>query len=135
MSACKLCEYMRDSYQSKAAYFRSIGVYFEYGCILQVRNMKDGKLRYTKEKGVPKMAYCPSCGASMKKRIREWRMHKMGLMDIMTKDGISIHVLPDNAKCNHTGVCPLEMDKCPVRNFDDTGNICVPELCADYSED
>jgi hypothetical protein len=56
-------------------------------------------------------------------------------MNVMTRDGIRIYVLPDVAECALTGKSPLEMDKCPIMNFDDTGDICVPEMCTSYTED
>lgn len=56
-------------------------------------------------------------------------------MNIGTACGVSIDCLPDNAKCKCTGKSPLEMDSCPICNFDDYGNECVPELCDEYEEE
>lgn len=56
-------------------------------------------------------------------------------MDIKTKDGISITVLPDCARCTIAKKNPLFMTSCPCYNFDDFGDICVPELCDHYTED
>jgi len=46
-----------------------------------------------------------------------------------TKDGIEFHVLPDNARCACEGVHPDVLSECPMHNFDDDGDLCVPELC------
>lgn len=56
-------------------------------------------------------------------------------MNIQTADGISIHVLPDCARCRNTWENPMFMGECPIFNFDDYGLCCVPELCDDYTED
>lgn len=55
-------------------------------------------------------------------------------MDIMTKYGNPIFCLPCRAVCKKTGENPEDMDSCPIFNFDDTGDICVPELCDEYEE-
>lgn len=51
-----------------------------------------------------------------------------------TKDGIAFHVLPDNARCACEGVHPDVLSECPLHNFDDDGDLCVPELCDYYDE-
>lgn len=56
-------------------------------------------------------------------------------MEIRLPYGTIIHCLPDNARCGCTGESPLEMDKCPIFNFDDLGILCVPELCEEYKEE
>lgn len=55
-------------------------------------------------------------------------------MNIRTACGIDIHCLPDGARCKCTGKSPTEMEECPIYNFDDFGEECVPELCAEYEE-
>ena len=55
-------------------------------------------------------------------------------MDIKTSDGINIYCLPDGAICTLTNEEVMSMDECPCRNFDDFGDICVPELCEHYTE-
>lgn len=56
-------------------------------------------------------------------------------MTIQTREGIKIYVLPDCAKCRATGKSPTDMEDCPICNFDDYGDICVPELCDEYIEE
>ena len=56
-------------------------------------------------------------------------------MKINTRDGVEIYVLPENAKCIRTGKSPLEMGKCPLCNFDDYGDECVPDVCEYYTEE
>lgn len=60
---------------------------------------------------------------------------KGGNMEIRTKDGMMIYCLPDNARCKLTGRNPESMCECPIFNFDDLGDICVPELCEEYEEE
>ena len=55
-------------------------------------------------------------------------------MDICTQYGQKIFCLPDNARCRLSGKSPHETEKCPIRNFDDYGDVCVPELCDEYGE-
>ena len=55
-------------------------------------------------------------------------------MNIRTPDGISINCLPEDARCTWRGTSPENMDVCPIRNFDDFGLECVPELCDYYTE-
>lgn len=55
-------------------------------------------------------------------------------MNINTPDGISVFCLPDNARCKISGESPCDMDCCPICNFDDYGDFCVPELCDEYTE-
>ena len=55
-------------------------------------------------------------------------------MNIRTPDGIEIYCLPDCAKCTYSSESPEDMDVCPIRNFDDLGLECVPELCEYYTE-
>ena len=56
-------------------------------------------------------------------------------MEILTYDGIKITCLPDCAKCTYEGKHPEDMEKCPLYNFDDEGDICVPECCNHYTEE
>ena len=55
-------------------------------------------------------------------------------MDICTECGQKIFCLPDNARCRLSGKSQHETEKCPIRNFDDYGDVCVPELCDEYGE-
>lgn len=55
-------------------------------------------------------------------------------MTIQTETGLEIFVLPDCARCKAAGKNPTELDKCPIYNFDDDGECCVPELCEEYEE-
>lgn len=55
-------------------------------------------------------------------------------MDITTRDGIPIFNLPGRAICKMTGENPEDMESCPCMNFDDDGELCVPELCEYYDE-
>ena len=57
-------------------------------------------------------------------------------MKYLTSDGVEFHVLPHNARCQYVGTHPDNLDSCPIsiRNFDDYGDICVPELCDYYDE-
>ena len=54
-------------------------------------------------------------------------------MIIMTKDGIIIHCLPENALCDACGKSPLEIDRCPEYMFDDDGDYCMPEICQKHT--
>lgn len=56
-------------------------------------------------------------------------------MDVLTPGGWQICLLPKCAKCKKTGKNPMEMDECPICNFDDEGDICVPKLCEEYVEE
>lgn len=56
-------------------------------------------------------------------------------MEIKTKDGIDIYVLPPCAWCKVAKKDIEDMDACPMCNFDDFGDICVPEICEHYTED
>lgn len=55
-------------------------------------------------------------------------------MTLMTKDGIEIFCLPPVAWCKCENMDVEDIDECPIKNFDDTGDICVPELCEFYTE-
>ena len=55
-------------------------------------------------------------------------------MTLMTKDGIEIFALPPIALCKYSNKDVEDMDECPIKNFDDFGDICVPELCEFYTE-
>ena len=55
-------------------------------------------------------------------------------MEIMTADGIRIFCLPDNAICKQKNTSPEWLWECPMCKFDD-GQICVPELCDEYTEE
>lgn len=56
-------------------------------------------------------------------------------MRILTGSGIDIECLPDCGRCKVSGKNPEQMDMCPIYNFDDFGDLCVPELCDEYSEE
>ena len=56
-------------------------------------------------------------------------------MDIKTTSGIDVYSLPECARCGMSDLSPELMDECPIRNFDNNGEICVPELCDAYTED
>lgn len=56
-------------------------------------------------------------------------------MKIKTKCGLDIYCLPKCGKCRQTGKNPEEMEKCPIFNFDDYGDICVPEVCNHFTFD
>lgn len=56
-------------------------------------------------------------------------------MEILTEHGIIIHCLPDNARCKVCNENPEEMTRCPIYNFDDFGEYCVPNLCDEYTEE
>ena len=66
-----------------------------------------------------------------------WRHYKryVGVLTLQTADGIKFFCLPDGAKCMVTGDNPENMDRCPMRNFDNHGCICVPESCDKYTEE
>lgn len=55
-------------------------------------------------------------------------------MIVQNRDGGEIIALPNSARCRRTGKSPLEMNFCPRRDFDDDGVFCVPDVCADYSD-
>ena len=55
-------------------------------------------------------------------------------MYIQTEDGKDIYALPSCATCTYADEYVVCMDACPICNFDDKGDICVPELCEHYSE-
>ena len=55
-------------------------------------------------------------------------------MTLMTKDGIEIFALLPVAWCKCENKDVEDMYECPIKNFDDSGDICVPELCEYYSE-
>lgn len=56
-------------------------------------------------------------------------------MDVLTVGGWNLCLLPVCAKCKITDKNPMEMDECPICNFDDDGDICVPGLCEEYTEE
>ena len=55
-------------------------------------------------------------------------------MEYITPDGIKFFILPSGARCTYAKKHPDHIEKCPICNFDDYGNICVPELCGYYYE-
>lgn len=55
-------------------------------------------------------------------------------MNISNPCGTKIYCLPDNARCRCTGKSPEKMDSCPIYNFDDFGDECIPECCGEYEE-
>lgn len=56
-------------------------------------------------------------------------------LSLYTDGGMQYFCLPDCARCRLTGENPETMDKCPAYNFDDHGDVCVPELCNEYEEE
>lgn len=56
-------------------------------------------------------------------------------MRIQTVDGVEINVLPETARCLETGMRPEDMNKCPICNFEDEGDICIPDSCTCYTEE
>lgn len=56
-------------------------------------------------------------------------------MDIKTEYGDDIFCLPPCAWCKVAKKDIEDMDTCPLCNFDDFGDICVPSLCDHYTED
>ena len=58
-----------------------------------------------------------------------------GCLRIRDSADIDIYVLPDTARCKCTGVSPLDMDACPLRQFDNLGMECWPGDCDEYTED
>lgn len=56
-------------------------------------------------------------------------------MNIQTEWGDPIFCLPSCGKCRQTGKNPEEMQQCPLFNFDDDGDLCVPEACNEYTEE
>lgn len=55
-------------------------------------------------------------------------------MKYRTAEGDEYFVLTHNARCQYVGTNPDNLDSCPICNFDDYGDICVPELCYYYDE-
>ena len=55
-------------------------------------------------------------------------------MEIRSMSGLEIDALPECARCGITEENPENMDECPIKNFDNDGEICVPELCEVYEE-
>lgn len=55
-------------------------------------------------------------------------------MNIQTDDGIEIQCLPDGARCEIEDKEIVDMDECPMKNFDNYGDICIPNLCEHYRE-
>ena len=55
-------------------------------------------------------------------------------MTLMDKDGIEIFALPPVAWCKCANNDVEDMNECPIKNFDDFGDICIPELCEFYTE-
>lgn len=58
-----------------------------------------------------------------------------GCMNVKAEKDIDIYVLPDSAKCKLTGKSPLDMDMCPMMQFDRFGMECWPGECDEYAED
>lgn len=56
-------------------------------------------------------------------------------MNVSTRVGLKVDSLPECGRCRLTGKSPKEMDACPICNFDDYGDECVPELCNEYTEE
>lgn len=53
---------------------------------------------------------------------------------VMDSKGETVDVVPIGAKCAVTGEYLDEMERCPRCNFDDDGDVCVPDLCDEYYE-
>lgn len=53
-------------------------------------------------------------------------------MRIKSASGVDLVQVPESAFCEISGISPKKMEKCPLRNFDDRGAYCVPELCEYY---
>ena len=91
----------------------------------------DGRTGFTLEAFVNnKYTLCPKCY----KRAVDFIKKGVSRMKIRTREGIEIYCLPDNARCSICNKNPEEMDECPIKNFDDLGLECVPELCEEYTE-
>lgn len=58
-----------------------------------------------------------------------------GCMRVRHDAAIDIYVLPRHARCECTGISPLEMDECPLHLFDTLGCECRPGECDEYTED
>ena len=56
-------------------------------------------------------------------------------MTLLTEDGIEMFVLPSVARCKCANERIEDMPDCPIKNFDDTGDICIPDLCEYYTEE
>ena len=60
-------------------------------------------------------------------------------MRVINSLGIEISglttILPDSARCLLIGKHPGDSEKCPLNNFDEDGDICIPEMCNHYSEE
>lgn len=54
---------------------------------------------------------------------------------MITHDGIDIYCLPDNAYCKICKCSPETAAECPLRKFDDFGDVCKPDVCDYYTED
>ena len=55
-------------------------------------------------------------------------------MEYRTADGMEFFVLPDGARCTYTRKHPDNMSSCPICNFDEYGDICIPDVCGYYYE-
>ena len=55
-------------------------------------------------------------------------------MIYMNQAGDELTLPPFRAKCAVTGDYLSDMNRCPLCNFDDDGEICVPGLCDEYHE-
>ena len=49
--------------------------------------------------------------------------------------GADIFCIPEYATCKFAKRKLCDMEKCPILNFDDTGDLCVPDLCEFYEEE
>ena len=58
-----------------------------------------------------------------------------GYMQIKTEYGEDILSLPPCAWCKIADKDIEDLDTCPLCNFDDTGDICIPSLCEHYTEE
>lgn len=54
-------------------------------------------------------------------------------MRYQTNDGVTFHVLPDEAECTYVHKHPDNIEECPVCIAGD-GSICIPESCEYYTE-
>lgn len=55
-------------------------------------------------------------------------------MTVLNSAGREMEWLPDSALCQLAQHHPCAMEKCPIRKFDEDGEICVPLLCPEYEE-
>ena len=73
VKACAWCERMKRWYEDVTNPQKSAGIYMQFGAILYVSRMRNGRqIHEMIDKTFASIAFCPLCGANIKKRIREW---------------------------------------------------------------